>query len=127
MLEFLILDQLEMVFMEANVPHVIQSAYKKKVSCADAIFATLKVIARYLKGGSRVCMCMQKAFDSIEYPVLLKRLYDLGLNGKCWRIIKSWYENASCKVKLDEGVFSRICPAERGVKQGSVLSPALFC
>ena len=53
-LEFLILDRLEMVFMECNVPHVNQSAYKKKVSCADAIFATQEVIARYLKGGSRI-------------------------------------------------------------------------
>ena len=75
-----------MVFMECNVPHVNQSAYMKKLSCADAIFATQEVIARYLKGGSRVYMCLydlQKAFDLIEYPVLLKRLYDLGVNGKC--------------------------------------------
>ena len=73
-----------MVFVEANVPHVNQSAYKKKVSCSDAIFATQEVIARYLKGSSRVYMCLydlQKAFDPIQYPVLLKRLYDLGVNG----------------------------------------------
>ena len=93
-LEFLILDRLELVFMEANVPHLNQSAYRKKISCADAIFATQEVIARYRRGGSRVFMCLydlQKAFDSIEYPVLLNRLYDLGVHGKCWRIIKSWY------------------------------------
>ena len=125
-LKFLILNRLEMVFIEANVPHVNQSAYKKKVSCADAVFATQEVIARYLQGGSRVYMCLydlQKAFDSIEYPILLRRLYDIGVS---WRIIKSWYENVSCKVKLDDGVLSRSYPVERGVKQGSVLSPALF-
>ena len=128
-LEFLILNRLEMVFIEANVPHVNQSAYKKKVSCADAVFATQEVIARYLQGGSRVYMCLydlQKAFDLIEYPILLRRLYDIGVNGKCWRIIKSRYENVSCKVKLDDGVLSRSYPVERRVKQGSVLSPALF-
>jgi len=48
------------------------------------------------------------------------------VNGKCWRIIKSWYENVSCKVKLDEGVFSESYPVERGVKQGSVPFPTLF-
>ena len=39
-------------------------------------------------------MCLydlQKALDSVEYPVLLKRLYEVGVNGKCWRLIKSWY------------------------------------
>ena len=74
-------------------------------------------------------MCLydlQKAFDSVEYPVLLRMLYDLGVNGKCWRLIKIWYENTTCGVKIDEGILSGSYPIERGVKQGSVLSPALF-
>ena len=69
---------------------------------------------------------LQKAFNSIEYPVLLKRLYDSGINGKCWCTLRNWYEGASCKVKLDDGVLSQSFNIERGVKQGSVLSPALF-
>ena len=71
-------------------------------------------------------MCLydlQKAFDSVEYAVLLKRLYDSGINGKCWRILRNWYESASCKVKLDEGILSQSFSVKRGV---SVLSPALF-
>jgi len=99
-------------------------------TCADAIFATQEVITRYLKGGSRVYMCLydlQKAFDSIEYPVLLKRLYDLGVNGKCWRIIKSWYENASCKVKLDEGVFSESYPVEEESNKAQCSPLLYFC
>jgi len=36
-LEFLILGRLEAVFSEAGIPHVNQTAYRKKVSCADAI------------------------------------------------------------------------------------------
>ena len=54
------------------------------MSCDDAIFATQEVIARYVRGGSQVFMClydMQKAFDSVEYPVLLDRLYEAGVNG----------------------------------------------
>ena len=71
-------------------------------------------------------MCLYDLQKAIEYPVLLKRLYDLGVNGKCWRIIKSWYENTSGQVKLDEGFFSKSYPVESGVKQESVLSPASF-
>ena len=73
-------------------------------------------------------MCLydlQKAFDSVEYPVLLEKLYDVGVNGKMWRLLKSWYKGDSCQVKVDGRVSDRFM-VERGVKQGSVLSPTLF-
>jgi len=95
-LEYLILDRLEPLFMEAGLPHPNQSAYRKRVSCADAIFATQEVINRYLQEGSKVYMCLydlQKAFDSVEFPVLLKRLFDVGVNSKTWCILHSWYAN----------------------------------
>ena len=69
--------------MEAGIPHVNQSAYMNGISCSDAIFATQEVIARYVREGGRVHMCLydlQKAFDSVEYPVLLKRLFEAGVN-----------------------------------------------
>ena len=50
-------------------------------------------------------MCLydlQKAFDSVEYPVLLEKLYDVGVNGKMWRLLKSWYEGGSCQVSWTE-------------------------
>ena len=128
-LEFLVLERLHMVFLEASIPHPNQSAYRKRVSCADAIFASQEVVARYLRGGSQVFMCLydlQKAFDSVEYPVLLERLYEVGVSGKCWRLLKSWYEGATCQVKVGEGMLSEPYPVRRGVKQGSILTPALF-
>ena len=84
-LEFLCLDRLQMVFLEADLPHVNQTAYRKSVSCADAIFATQEVIARYLNSGSKVYMCLydlQKAFDFVEYAVLMDKLFEVGVNGK---------------------------------------------
>ncbi len=50
---------------------------EQSVSCVDAIFATQEVIVR---GGSRVYMCLydlQKAFDLVEYPVLLQKRQDV--------------------------------------------------
>ena len=87
-LEILVLDRLQILFLEAGVPHPNQSAYQKRVSCANVIFSTQEVIARYLRGESEVFMCLydlQRVFDSTEYPVLLERLYEVGINGKCWR------------------------------------------
>ena len=128
-LEFLLLERMRSIFHEANVPHPNQSAYRKKTSCADAIMATQEAISRYVEGGDQVFMCLydlQKAFDTVEYPVLLKRLYDIGVNGKMWRLIKNWYMGARCQVKLESGYLSDSYSVERGVKQGSVLSPTLF-
>ena len=57
---------------------------------------------------------------------MLQRLYEVGVNGKCWRLMKSWYEGATCQVKVDDGMLSEPYSIQRGVKQGSVLSPPLF-
>ena len=92
-------------------------------------FLQMPVIARYLREGSRVFMCLynlEKALDLVEYPVLLDRLFAAGINGKCWRLLKNWYEGAQCSVKTQIGDLSRPFVIERGVKQGSVLSPILF-
>ena len=128
-LEKLVLGRLEMNLMEANIPHLNQSAYCKKVSCADAIFATQETITRYARQGSHVFMCLydlEKAFDTVEYPILLERLYAVGINGKCWWLIRNWYMGAQCRVRIQKGLLSQPYVIERGVKQGSVLSPVLF-
>ena len=122
-LEFLVLERLHIVFLEAYIPHCNQSAYRKRVSCGDAIFATQEVICRYLRGGSHAYTICKKP---VEYPVLLQRLYEVGVNGKCWRLMKSWYEGATCQVKVDDGMLSEPYPIQRGVKQEPVLSPAFF-
>ena len=51
-----VLLEFQSTTMEANVPHLNQSGYRKKVSCADAVFAYQQFIVRYLNGGSRVYM-----------------------------------------------------------------------
>ena len=117
-LEFLLLECLELVFVEAGLPHINQSAYRRAVSCEDAVFASQEIVAKYIREGNRVYMCL---YD----PILLEKLFDAGVNGKMWRLLKSWYEGGSCQVKLD-GRLSVSYPVERGVKQGSVLSPSLF-
>ena len=44
---------------------------------------------------------LQKAFDSVEYLVLLERLIEVGIFGKLWRLVKNGYEEVSCCVKID--------------------------
>ena len=73
------------MFKEAGIPHVNQTAFRKAASFEDAISATQEAIAKYLKRGNNVFMCMndlQKAFDSVEYPLLLNRLQENRSNGE---------------------------------------------
>ena len=49
----------------------------------------------------------------------------MGINGKPWRLLKNWYEGVSGYVMVD-GESSEKFGVERGVRQGSVLSPSLF-
>ena len=47
-------------------------------------------------------MCLydlQKAFDSVEYTALLERLFEVGVNGKMWRLLKNWYKDGCGQVK----------------------------
>ena len=93
--------------MEAGVPHPNQSAYRKRVSCAEVIFATQEVINRYLQKGSKVYTYLydlQKAFDSVEFPVLLQRLFDIGVNFKTWRILHSWYTDCQNCIPLKHNI-----------------------
>lgn len=64
-------------------------------------------------------MCFYKDFDSIEYLVMLERFYEVGVNGKCWQLLMSWYEGAKCQI-------TGCCLSHIQIKQGSILSPALF-
>ena len=95
---------------------------------AEAIFSTMEVISTYSQCSEKVYMCfydLQKAFDSIQYPVLLKRLYESGVNGKAWRLLRSWYTSPKSMVRVN-GLLSSPLTLERGVLQGSILSPVLF-
>ena len=68
---------------------------------------------------------LEKAFDSVEYCVLLHHLFRSGINGKTWRIIRYFYTNPRAQVRSGNGL-SEVINLERGVRQGSVLSPLLF-
>ena len=89
-LESLILNHLQDVLLE-RIPHLNQTGDQKKVSSVEAILSTMEAVLQFAQQGERIYMCfydLQKAFDSVQYPVLLKRLYETGIKGKTWRQIR---------------------------------------
>ena len=53
------------------------------------------------------------------------KLWELGVKGKMWRVIKRMYEASRSAVLLD-GEKSASFSVEQGVAQGCSLSPILF-
>ena len=112
----------------ANVPQSTQTAYRKGVSSRDSIFASQEANARFIREGEKVYSCyydLASAFDTVEFSVILEELYHAGVRGKCWRLVRQWYQDLRSQVKLGFHL-SRCFSISQGIRQGSVLSPSLF-
>ena len=123
-----ILHRMAPILGDACLPHPSQTAYQSGLSCIDAIYYTQEALLKHMRDGGKPYLCLydvEKAFDSLEVPILLTNLFDAGVNGKCWWLLKSWYDHPTCRVKHD-GLLSESFVVERGIRQGSVLSPTLF-
>lgn len=68
---------------------------------------------------------VQKAYDTVWRNGLWKKLWEIGIRGKMWRMMKSMTECARSAVMLD-GEISNYVDILQGVAQGCTLSPNLF-
>ena len=68
---------------------------------------------------------LRKAFDSVTFQLLLKKLYHYGFHGPVFTLLQSYLSDRRICTKL-EGKLSNLHNVNYGVPQGSVLGPLLF-
>ena len=68
---------------------------------------------------------LQKAFDTINHDLLLKKLSIIGFSDYTVKWFQSYLSNRKFTVNL-ENSFSEISNISCGVPQGSILGPLLF-
>jgi hypothetical protein len=68
---------------------------------------------------------VRKAYDRVWRDGLWKRLWDAGVRGKMWRVLRSMYSEVKSCVMVD-GVQTEWFETRMGVRQGCVLSPILY-
>ena len=66
-----------------------------------------------------------KAFDKVDFNLVLAKIKDIEINGKIINWIESFLKNRFQSVIVD-GILSEPAPVISGVPQGSVLGPLIF-
>ena len=105
--------------------------FRQGIRTEDAMFVLKKVSEKYQKLGKKihtVFVDFAKFYDTIDHGILLDKLYNLGISGNVFNVIKNMYRNVQYSVKINQENGARLAPAFKsniGLKQGCPLSPTL--
>ena len=123
------LESIVVNYLESNnILGEYQGAFRKDRRLEDHIF-TLHGICSLSKSSRKplyvAFLDLSKAFDRVWRDGLFANLWNHGIQGKCWRLIRNIYKNVQNKVLFGE-FESEWFDQDFGVKQGCTLSPTLF-
>ena len=114
--------------LDKGVLHEGQAGFRISRSCMDNVYTLNEIVQSRLREDKKtyaLFLDIQKAYDSVWHDGLWYKLWDMGVMGRMWRIIKKMYECSKSAVLL-EGEKSDTFTIEQGVVQGCSLSPILF-
>ena len=106
----------------------LQFGFRTKYSTSHALIHMTETIGAALDSGSVTCgifVDFQKAFDTVNHEILLKKLDHYGFRGVINDWFRSYLTGRKQKVVIN-GFESESKILAHGVPQGSVLGPILF-
>lgn len=105
-----------------------QGGYRKKCSTIDTISVlTNDILRERNKGGFTLAafIDIKKAFDSVNYSILIKKLTCYGITGKNLKWIENYFTDRTQVTKCNDNT-SNVVDMSCGAPQGSILGPLFF-
>ena len=126
--ERVVLDQTEEFLSLNKVLYDYQSGFRENHSTNTCLsFLNDKILKGFDDGLVTVMILidLQKAFDTINHDLLLKKLSIISFSDHIVKWFQSYLSNRKFTVNL-ENSFSEVSSISCGVPQGSILGPLLF-
>ena len=119
--------------LDTRIEHVVpftqaQGGGKKGSSTCDHLFIIRAMIEMSIKEKRPTFLTfydVSKAYDHVDNNDMLTIIWEKGLRGKAWRILKNLNKELTATAKTQHGLTREIC-MEIGGKQGSRLTGRLF-
>ena len=128
--ERVVLNQTEEFLSLNKVLYDYQSGFRKndsKDTCRSFLNDRLKGLKGFGDGlvTGMILIDLQKAFDTINHDILLKKLSIIGFSDHSVKWFQSYLSNRKLTINL-ENFFSEVSNISCSVPQGSILGPLLF-
>lgn len=105
-----------------------QFGFRKGKGTRDAMGCIRMIAERCMDVNKEIYVCFidwEKAFDRVDWNILMKILKEIQLNWKDRRLIRELYKGQKVVVRVDNEETEEVIIG-RGVRQGCCMSPALF-
>ena len=112
-----------------NSKDIYQFGFKKNHSTFLGCSTLKTIIDYYRNNGSYVFtsfLDLSKAFDSVNHVTLFKKLVDLKFPGNVVKLLIYWYAKQEINIRW-KNIVTDSFKMRNGTRQGSALSPYLFC
>lgn len=126
--ERIIYEQIDSYLAEQNILFDFQSGFRKAHSTDTCLLYLTDFIRKEVDKGNvcgMVLIDLQKAFDTVQYDILLNKLKALGFSDSSLQWVRSYLVGREQVVDV-EGTLSSPLKLTCGVPQGSILGPLFF-